>query len=558
MSFGGATFDEFLDGDRLRRQLAAVYAVMSDGQWRTLKQIHHLTGAPEASISARLRDFRKPKFGSHTVNRRRFVPDSGLYEYQLITKRRRTRDITMRQKSELRGYQQRVIDYLYCRDQAMAVLKMGAGKTISTLTAAAELIGDGEIRHMLVVAPKRVATLVWPAEIEAWEHTGHLTYAVLDGSPAERLSKLHDAHQRDITIIGIDNVQWLAKQLDNAQADNPIWDCLVIDETSKLKDPRSKRGKALAKLSSRFKIKWGLTGTPRPNSLLDLFAPAKIVTDGQLWGKSFYAWQKQHFYPADRNGYDWKILPGHEEGILADAASISIALGEGDMPDLPDLSIIIDEVELPPDARDMYGDMERKLLAEVEHDTVLAASQAVATGKLAQIANGFLYGPDGNTDVNAVHNEKSQWLADLVESLDGEPCILVYEYREDLAMIRRLFGDVPYLGSGVSDARAWEHVGQWNAGKLPLFALHPASGGHGLNLQHGGSRMAWISPTWSAELWDQTVARIHRPGQAAHCMVHVCVATDTVDELKRLRVISKLDSQQAFERYLATAGLADA
>jgi hypothetical protein len=440
----------------------------------------------------------------------------------------------------------------------MAVLKIGSGKTVSTLTATAELIGDGEIRHLLVVAPKRVATLVWPAEIEAWAHTNHLTYAVLDGGPMKRLSLLLEAVNRNITIIGVDNVQWLAGELANVPEGHPLFDCLVIDETSKLKDPRSKRGKALAKISSRFKIKWGLTGTPRPNSLLDLFAPAKIITDGQIWGKSFYAWQKQHFYPKDRNGYEWAVLPGHEEGILADAASISIALGEGDMPDLPPISVLVDEVRLPDDAHDMYRDMERKLLAKVEHDTVLAASQAIATGKLAQIANGFLYGPGGNTDVNVVHAEKEAWLRELVESLDGEPCLLIYEYLEDLAMIRRLFGDVPYLGAGVSSADALRHVGQWNAGKLPLFALHPASGGHGLNLQHGGSRMAWVSPTWSAELWEQTLGRLYRPGQTAHVMVHVCVATDTVDELKRLRVISKLDSQQAFERYLATAGLADA
>ena len=140
----------------------------------------------------------------------------------------------------------------------------------------------------------------------------------------------------------------------------------------------------------------------------------------------------------------------------------------------------------------------------------------------------------------------------LVEDLNGEPLILVYEYQADLALIRHLFGDVPYLGSGVSDKQAQQTVDDWNAGKLPVLALHPASGGHGLNLQHGGSRMAWISPTWSAELWDQTIARIHRPGQATHVMVHVCVAVDTVDELKRLRVVEKLSGQLAFERYLAS------
>jgi len=461
----------------------------------------------------------------------------------------------MRPKSDLRSYQQKVIDYLYERDEAFAVLKMGAGKTISTLTAISDLIDDKVIRHGLIIAPKRVATIVWPDELKQWEHVSDLVYAVLDGPPEHRLKLLKQVDDRHLTIVGVDNTQWLVDELKKLPDDHSIFDLLVIDETSRLKDPRSKRAKALASVAGRFKIKWGLTGTPRPNSLLDLFTPVKVVTNGGLWGKSFYQWQKDHFYPVDRNGYEWKILPGHEEQILADAATISIALGEGDMPDLPPISVLVDNVTLPPEARQVYRDMERKLLAEVEDQTVLAASAAVATGKLAQMANGFVYGPGGAADVNSVHAEKALWLENLVEGLDGEPCILVYEYQEDLALIRRLFGEVFYLGAGVSDKSARNYVDAWNAGDLRLFALHPASGGHGLNLQFGGSRMAWIAPTWSAELWDQTVARIHRPGQAAHCMIHVCNAAGTVDDLKRARVVDKLSAQEAFERYLATASV---
>jgi hypothetical protein len=459
----------------------------------------------------------------------------------------------MRQKSELRPYQQRVVSHLYEHDQAMAVLKMGAGKTISTLTAIAELIGDKVIRHALIVAPKRVATLVWPAEIESWEHTRHLDYAVLDGDPKRRGLMLGTANARDITIIGIDNVQWLVEQIGWFQDGNPIWDCLVIDETSRLKDPKSKRGKALASVAGRFKNRWGLTGTPVPNSLLDLFTPAKIITNGGLWGSSFYKWQKQNFFTTDYHGYVWKVRPDREAALLADAASISIALGEDEMPGLPEVSILVDEVKLPGDARRAYREMESKLLSKLDSKNILAVSQAVATGKLAQIANGFIYDEEGAAGAHAIHVEKESWLGDLVESLDGEPAIIVYEYQHDLAILRKLFGGLPYLGSGVSDKQAEQTVELWNRGELPLLAIHPASAGHGLNLQHGGSRMIWLAPTWSAEMWDQTIARLHRPGQAAHVMVHVCVATDTVDELKRLRVIQKLSAQAAFERYLAVA-----
>jgi hypothetical protein len=455
----------------------------------------------------------------------------------------------MRTKSELRGYQQRVVKYLYERDEAMAILKVGAGKTISTLTAIGELIGDGFIRHALVIAPKRVATIVWPNEILDWTHTHDLNFAVLDGPPAYRARKLTEAGLRDITVIGIDNVQWLCAELETLDRDHPVFDCLVIDETSKLKDPKSKRGKALAKLANRFKMRWGLTGTPRPNSLLDLFTPAKVITDGKLWGGSFYGWQKKHFYPTDFNGYQWAVLPDHEAVLLGDIASISITLGEGDMPELPQLSILVDEVTLPPEVRVAYRTMERQLFAAIDKDTVLAASRAIATGKLAQMANGFVYGEGGFGDGNYLHQEKLDWLEALVDSLDGEPMIVVYEFQEDLAMIRSRFPDVPTL-AGATDVGGARLVKDWNAGKLPLLALHPASAGHGLNLQHGGSRMAWMAPTWSAELWEQTIGRLYRPGQQAHVMVHICCARDTVDQLKRSRVISKLSAQAAFEAYL--------
>jgi hypothetical protein len=457
----------------------------------------------------------------------------------------------MRKKSELRGYQDRVIKHLYENDEAMAVLKMGAGKTISTLTAIRELIDEGEIRHALVIAPKRVATIVWPAEIKAWEHTKDLKYVVLDGTAGQRFEKLWRQSQQ-ITIIGIDNVQWLIEQIKDWDPAFHFFDCLVIDETSKLKDPKSLRGKALAKISGKFRMRWGLTGTPAPNSLMDLFTPLKIITDGKLWGKSFYKWQKLNCVPIDYHGYKWKVMEHREAQIRADAASVSIALGENEMPDLPELSVLIDEVVLPPAARKQYRDMESRLLAKLDSANVLAKSQAIATGKLAQMANGFLYGDEGAVDVHTLHDEKADWLSELIKDIDGEPIILVYEYQADLAMIRRLFGDVPYLGSGVGDKQAQQAVDDWNAGKTPILALHPASGGHGLNLQHGGSRMAWLAPTWSAEMWDQTIARIHRPGQTAHCMVHVCVAADTVDYLKRWRVVEKLSGQRAFERYLAS------
>jgi SNF2 family DNA or RNA helicase len=455
----------------------------------------------------------------------------------------------MRTKDQLRPYQNRVVTRFYESTAVLAVLKMGAGKTISALTAIEEMIGDTLIRHALVLAPKRVAELVWVQEAAAWEHTSTLDIEVAAGSPERRARILHGAATRDITVCGIDNAQWLVEQIESLSDDNRIFDLLVIDETSRFKDPKSKRGKALRSIIGRFKNVWGLTGTPRPNSAMDLWGPMQLVTRQQLWQRSFYAWQKEHFYMPDPYGYAWEPLPGHELILMGQAAPFTLTLGEDELPGLPELTVIEEQVELPGEARRYYDSMERRLFA----GDIVAVNSAVATGKLAQIANGYVYGEGGSQSVTTLHDAKLSWLAEKKADLDGEPALLVYEFVEDRELIREVFGDIPFLGSDGHDAAG--AVDAWNARKLPYLGLHPASGGHGLNLQHGGRRQLWISPPWSAELWEQTVARLHRPGQGEHVMIHVCMARDTVDYLKRDRVIGKMDAQAAFENYLRARGL---
>lgn len=466
----------------------------------------------------------------------------------------------MRQTSDLRGYQQSVATYLYENDSALAVVKMGGGKTASTLTAIVDLLRDGHIRHALVMAPKRVARITWPDEIAAWAHTAGLRYAVLKGTPAQREALLATAHERDLTIVGIDIAQWLVEQLLTLPAEHPLFDLLAIDEISKLRSTKGKRVKAMRAIGPRFRIKWGLTGTPRPKSLLNLFAPMRLLTSGKLWGNNFDTWKRKHFYPVDFNGYDWQPLPGAEEQLMRDASRYSITLRAEDMPDLPPLNIVKEFVELPEPVRKEYRRMQRELFAKTEGENILAATEAAATGKLAQIANGFLYGDGGNYDVTPMHDEKTEWLAELVEELDGEPLLVVYEFVEDLRRVRALHevlygAELPYLGQGVSDRNTSRWIEAWNRRELPIFALHPASGGHGLNIQFGGSRQAWLSPCWDAELWDQTIARTYRPGQTADSVtVHVCMARDTVDEMKLARVYERLSAQAAYERYLRDVG----
>jgi hypothetical protein len=422
-------------------------------------------------------------------------------------------------KADLRAYQERTATWLYERDTGIAVLDLGSGKTAATLTAIAELIRDGVIRHALIIAPKRVAELVWPAEIANWAHLAHLRYAVLNGNPAERKALIGSAFTRDLTIIGIDLVQWLVTELAKLTDPYPLFDLLVIDETSKIKSPTSKRARALYNQAHRFKNRWGLTGTPRPNGAHDLFQQAKVITDGQLWGRSFSRWQRERFEPV---GYNWMIKSEWVGRTAEEFASIAITLDEGDMPDLPELNTVLDPVRLPDAVWERYTKLQEDLLLDVEGDPVEVASAAVATGKLAQLVSGFLYGPDGSTGaIEHLHEAKLDWLDETIEALDGQSLLVVYEFIEDARRLRRRYSGIPVIGQGTSSKEAADAVTRWNAGELPLLAIHPASAGHGLNLQFGGSHMAWLGLTWSPELYGQTIKRIHRPGQKRHCTIHI-------------------------------------
>src|SRR6516225_801727 len=349
----------------------------------------------------------------------------------------------------LRSYQQRAATYLYERDAAFLIAPLGAGKGAAALTALADLVRDGERRHALVIAPKLVATTVWPLEVAFWPHLAHLKIAVLDGSPERRRALLATAAERELTVIGIDLAPWLVRELAAVADDHPLFDLLIVDETSRLKDPSGKRARALLKVTGRFRTRWGLTGTPRPNSSMDLFMPAAIVTDGALWGRAFVPWQKQHFRPRDPLGREWRSLPGAEAKIAASFGRVAMTVADEDMPDLPDAVMAT------------YRTMARKLCAEVEGRSIEAASTMIATGKLAQIANGFLYG-EGNDDAVFVHDLKIEWLKELVESLDGEPLLIAYEFIEDLRTIRRALGEVPALGGEISAARSAHLIAAWN------------------------------------------------------------------------------------------------
>jgi SNF2 family DNA or RNA helicase len=446
----------------------------------------------------------------------------------------------MRQQSEMRPYQDRFATFLYEHDQAFCLGRPGAGKTVGALTAFLELKRDGVARHLLVLAPKRVARSVWPDEVAEWAHLNKLTYAVLKDGPAKRNQLLASADKRDITIVGLDVIDWLLDELEKYPDDHPVFDLLCIDEISRLREPTGTRVKYLKKKTKRWKMRWGLSGTLRPNSQMDLFMPALLITNGGLWGTSFYKWQKANFYATDFQGFQWSVLPGGTEQRLNDEIAPYITtVADGEMPKHEPI-VVLDYVDLPPDVRRDYITMEKKLLVrgETEEKNIVAGSTAIATGKLAQLANGHIFDNDGT--VHHAHDEKKNWFKDVVENATG-PVLCFYEYVADLDMMRSVLGaDLPYLGQGVSDKDSDAYIRDWNAGKIPFLAAHPYSAAHGLNLQHGGSDM----------VWEQGLARLARSGQKNTVVVRVCVARNTVDELKLSRVHFKMSEQEAFEAYL--------
>ena len=278
--------------------------------------------------------------------------------------------------------------------------------------------------------------------------------------------------------------------------------------------------------------------------------PAAIITDGALWGRAFVPWQKRYFRPRDPFGREWAALPGAEEQIAADFGTVAMTVADEDMPDLPPLNIVVTPLKLPDAVMATYRGMARELFATIEGRSIEAASPLIATGKLAQLANGFLY--DDGADDPVVRPQPENRLAARAGRGPRRRAAAhrLRVHRGPAHHPARLRGGAGARRADAGAREASQLVADWNEGKLPLLAFHPASAGHGLNLQHGGSRMAWLSPSWSAELTEQAIARLYRPGQTQHVTIHVCVAAGTVDEMKRDRVIGKMSAQEAFRRHL--------
>lgn len=435
-------------------------------------------------------------------------------------------------------YQAYAIDYIETHPVAAVLLDMGLGKTVISLTAIADLLFDSfEAHRILVVAPLRVARDTWPAEIAKWEHLQHLTYAVCVGTPKERRAALMSG--ADITIINRENLGWL---IDSSGFDFD-YDMVVIDELSSFKNHKSKRFQSLMKVRPIVKRIIGLTGTPSSNGLMDLWAEFKLLDFGERLGRFITHYRNSYFIPDKRNGeiiYSYKPMPYAEDAIYQRISDITISMKSTDHLRMPELITSQYEVQLSEDEEKRYEELKADFILELPEGEITAANAASLTGKLSQLANGAIYDDDGN--IIEFHDRKLDTLEDLIEAANDKPLLVAYWFKHDLERIKKRFD--------VREIKSSKDITDWNNGDIPVAVIHPASAGHGLNLQAGGSTLIWLGLTWSLELYQQTNARLWRQGQTSGTVVieHI-ITKGTIDE----RILKALSLKEVTQNALIDA-----
>lgn len=431
------------------------------------------------------------------------------------------------------GYQQQMIEYIDTHPVAALFLDMGLGKTAITLTAIKNLMYDSfEVKKVLVIAPLRVARDTWPNEIEKWNHLQDLRYSVVVGNQIERQSALKQ--EVEIYIINRENVTWLIEK-SGYQFD---FDMVIIDELSSFKSHAAKRFKSLLKVRPFIERIVGLTGTPSSNGLMDLWAQFRILDKGERLGRFITHYRQRYFDPDQRNGmviYSYKPKPEAEEAIYNQIEDITVSMKAEDYLDMPNFITNEVVVRLSDKERKVYDEMRKEMIVEVKDKEIDAINAASLSNKLLQMASGSVY--DEQKESVWLHDRKLDALEDLVEAANGKPLLVVYWFKHDLTRITQRF-DVKVL-------KTQQDFQDWNKGLIPIALIHPASAGHGLNLQAGGSTLVWFSLTWSLELYQQTNARLYRQGQKESVVVHHIITEDTIDEdvMKALRLKDKFQNQ---------------
>lgn len=431
------------------------------------------------------------------------------------------------------AYQQYAIQHIETHKEAALFLDMGLGKTVIALSAIWDLAFDFfEVSKVLVVAPLRVARDTWPAEIEKWEHLKYMTYSVVVGTEEERKQAL--LKQALVYIINRENVDWLV-----SKSEVPFrFDMVVIDELSSFKSHTSKRFKSLLKVRPQVKRIVGLTGTPSGNGLMDLWAEFRLLDMGKRLGRYISHYREAFFEPDKRNQmmvFSYKPRPGAAKEIYQLIGDMTISMKSLDFLPMPKLIKNEVHVKLSPAERKVYDELRKKMALSIEGKEIDAANAAALSGKLLQMANGAVY--DDNHKPIRIHDRKLDALEDLVEAANGKPILIAYWFKHDLARMKERLS--------IREIRSSKDITDWNEGKIPVAAIHPASAGHGLNLQAGGSVLIWFGLTWSLELYQQTNARLWRQGQKHTVIIEHIVTEGTIDEQVMRALQSKNKTQEA-------------
>ncbi|HEM4322209.1 TPA: DEAD/DEAH box helicase [Streptococcus suis] len=441
-------------------------------------------------------------------------------------------------KLTLHNYQVVAKDFIIGHPNAAVILDMGMGKTATTLSAVNELMFDRfEVTKVLVIAPLRVANTVWSNEIEQWAELRHLRYSKIVGTPKQRKVALQK--DADVYIVNRENLPWLVEQC------SPYfkWDMVVIDELSSFKSWQSKRFKAFMAMRPYMKRIVGLTGTPSSNGLMDLFAEFKVIDGGERLGRFIGEFRSRYFEEGRRNGnivYEYIPMDYAESQIQDKISDITISMKALDYLDMPELISTKKLVRMSEKEKEKYSQFKKEyVLTELDGLEVTAANAASLTNKLVQLSNGAVYSDDHT--VVPLHEQKLDALEDILESANGEPVLVAYWFKHDLA---RIIGRLEKLKVKNRVLKTEEDIREWNKGNVPVGLLHPAGAGHGLNLQKGGHNLVWFGLTWSLELYQQTNARLWRQGQEAETVVIQHIVTEgTIDE-EILKALGNKDAQQ--------------
>ena len=418
------------------------------------------------------------------------------------------------ERTDLHEYQNYCVDFLKTHPEAMLILEMGLGKSCISLTAIVDLMFDSfDVSKVLVIAPLRVAKTVWPEERDTWEHAHFLKMSVVVGSAKQREAALKAP--ADIYVVNRENVKWLVDFLEKRHIPWPF-DMVVIDELFSFKNHQSQRWKALRKVRPQIKRMIGLTGTPASNGLLDLWAETYLIDNGQRLGRFIGRYREAYFKAAGMNPYTGVVynyvpLPGAEEAIYSRISDISVSMKALDYLDMPECVMVNHYVDLEPSERELYDAMKKELLVELDGETIDAANAAVLSGKLLQMANGAIYNEE--RQVKVIHDQKL--------------LLVAYWYQHDHD---RILEHLKEQGYQPRDLKTDADIADWNAGKIQVGLISPASAGHGLNIQRGGHILIWFSLVWSLEMYQQTNARLWRQGQKEVVTIHHILTRNSVDE----------------------------